>query len=148
MSQSDRGGEPAPDETGPDLSIATDKVCFIIIKAREFDAKDLVTEPDPGSNPTDDRMIAVLEDHKDDPVYRELAGFISAMSEDERIDLVALAWLGRGDGGLDDWNDLRVQAAGEHNRRTAQYLLGLPLLADYLEEGLAAFGRSCESYEV
>src|SRR5437764_15482233 len=93
MSQSDRGGESAPDETGPDLSVATDKVCFIIIKAREFDAKDLVTEPDPGSNPTDDRMIAVLEDHKDDPVYRELAGFISAMSEDAQIDLVALAWL-------------------------------------------------------
>ena len=148
MSRSDRGGESAPDETGPDLSVATDKVCFIIIKAREFDAKDLVTEPDPGSNPTDDRMIAVLEDHKDDPVYRELAGFISAMSEDAQIDLVALAWLGRGDGGLDDWNDLRAQAASEHNRRTAQYLLGLPLLADYLEEGLAAFGRSCESYEV
>ncbi|HEX9324201.1 MAG TPA: DUF3775 domain-containing protein [Xanthobacteraceae bacterium] len=142
MSQSDRPADP-----GPDLSIATDKVCFIVVKAREFDAKDLVTEPDPGSNPTDDRMIAILEDHKDDLVYREVAAFIGALSEDEQIDLVALAWLGRGDGTIEDWPELRAQAASEHNRRTARYLLGLPLLADHLEEALSLFGRSCESYE-
>src|SRR6266542_4424834 len=102
MSQSDRPADP-----GPDLSIATDKVCFIVVKAREFDAKDLVTEPDPGSNPTDDRMIAILEDHKDDLVYREVAAFIGALSEDEQIDLVALAWLGRGDGTIEDWPEPR-----------------------------------------
>ena len=27
----------------------------------------------------------------------------------------------------------------EHSRRTAEYLLGLPLLGDYLEDGLAMF---------
>jgi hypothetical protein len=134
-------------DSGPDLSISTDKVCFIVVKAREFDAKDLVTEPDPGSNPTDDRMIAILEDHKDDPVYRELSAFIGALTEDEQLDLVALAWLGRGDGTIEDWSELRAQAADEHNRRTARYLLGMPLLADYLEEGLSSFGKSCESYE-
>lgn len=147
MSRSDRGSEASPDESGPDLSISTEKVCFVVVKAREFEVKDLVTEPDPGSNPTDDGMIAVLEDHKDDPVLRELVSFIHSMSEDEQIDLVALAWIGRGDGTLDDWADLRAQAASEHNRRVARYLLSLPLLPDYLEEGLAAFGRSCESYE-
>jgi hypothetical protein len=141
MSESDSA------EPGPDLSIATDKVCFIVVKAREFDVKDLVTEPDPGSNPTDDGMIAVLEDHKDDPVHLEIAAFIGALSEDEQVDLVALAWLGRGDGGIEDWAELRAQAASEHNRRTARYLLGLPLLPDYLEEGLSLFGESCESYE-
>jgi hypothetical protein len=73
--------------------------------------------------------------------------FIGALSEDEQIELVALAWLGRGDGTIEDWSDLRAQAASAHNRRTAQYLLGLPLLADHLEEGLSLFGRSCESYE-
>jgi hypothetical protein len=134
-------------DSGPELSIATDKVCFIVVKAREFDAKDLVTEPDPASNPTDDGMISVLEDHKDDPVYREITAFIGALTEDEQVDLVALAWLGRGDGGIEDWSELHGQAASEHNRRTAQYLLGLPLLPDYLEEGLSLFGRSCESYE-
>jgi hypothetical protein len=46
----------------------------------------------------------------------------------------ALTWLGRGDGGLEDWRELRAEAARAHNRRTATYLLGIPLLADYLGE--------------
>lgn len=131
----------------PPLSIATDKVCFLIIKARQFDVKDVVTEPDPGSNASDDGMVGVLEDHGDDPVVQEIGGFVRAMTEDEQIDLVALAWLGRGDGTLEEWADLRSQASDRHNDRTAAYLLGIPLLADYLEEGLSQFGRSCEDVE-
>ena len=77
-----------------ELQISPEKVCFVVIKAREFDVKDLVTEPDPGSNPTDDKMIAVLEDHKDDPVIQELTSFIGAMNEDEQI--ISWRWLGRG----------------------------------------------------
>jgi len=53
---------------------------------------------------------------------------------------VTLAWLGRGDGGIDEWDDLRAEAARVHNRRTASYLLGIPLLSDYLEEGLSQLG--------
>ena len=128
----------------PDLSIPTDKLCFIIAKAREFDAKDVVTDPDDGSNPTDDAMVAVLEDHRDDPVVQEIAAAIFAMSEDEQIDLVTLAWLGRGDGSLEDWGELRAEAARVHNKRTASYLLGMPLLSDYLDEALAQFGQSCD----
>jgi len=128
----------------PELSISEDKLCFLVTKAREFDVKDEVTDPDDASNPTDDGMIAVLEDHKDDPVVQEITAVIRAMSVDEQIDLVTLAWLGRGDGGLDDWSDLRAEAARAHNNRTSSYLLGMPLLADYLEEGMAQFGLSCE----
>src|SRR6516164_8063984 len=79
----------------PALSISPEKVCFIVVKAREFDAKDMVTIPDDASNATDDAMISVLEDHADDPVVAELRGFIGALTEDEQVDLVALAWLGR-----------------------------------------------------
>ena len=95
----------------PSLAIAAEKVCFLIIKAREFDAKDAVTDPDGASNATDDSMISVLEDHRDDPVANEIRGFVGALNEDEQIDLVALAWLGRGDGTIDDWGELRAEAA-------------------------------------
>ena len=95
----------------PDLSISDEKLCFIIAKAREFDVKDVVTDPDDASNPTDDAMLAVLEDHKDDPVVQELVALINSMSVDEQVDLVALTWLGRGDGGIEDWADLRAEAA-------------------------------------
>ena len=102
----------------PTLSISTEKVCFVVVKAREFDVKDVDTTLDDGSNPTDDRMIEVLEDRPDDPVIQELVAFIETMSEDEQVDLVTLTWLGRGDGGLEDWDDLRAEAARVHNRRT------------------------------
>lgn len=128
----------------PDLSISDEKLCFIIAKAREFDVKDVVTDPGDSSNATDDAMLAVLEDHRDDPVVQELVAVISSMSEDEQIDLVALTWLGRGDGGIEDWSELRAEAARAHNRRTASYLLGIPLLADYLGEAIALFGIECE----
>jgi hypothetical protein len=57
---------------------------------------------------------------------------------------VALTWLGRGDGGVEDWSELRAEAARAHNRHTAGYLLGIPLLADYLEEAASLFGIECE----
>jgi hypothetical protein len=84
----------------------------------------MVTIPDEASNATDHAMMSVLEDHADDPVAAELRGFIGALTEDEQVDLVALAWLGRGDGTLEDWEDLRAEAARLHNKRTASYLLG------------------------
>ena len=69
------------------------------------------------------------------------------MNEDEQIDLVALMWLGRGDGDLDNWRDLRAQASQAHNNRTASYLTETPMLADYLEEAMSQFGASPEDFE-
>lgn len=126
----------------PELSISTEQIGFLILKAREFDAKEGVSDPDEGSNATDDRMIGVLEDNADDPVAREIAGFINALSIDEQIDLVTLVRLGRGDGTVDDWDDLRAEVAGSINRRTASYLLGQPMLGDLLAQGLDELGLS------
>ncbi|TGQ50147.1 DUF3775 domain-containing protein [Mesorhizobium sp. M1C.F.Ca.ET.193.01.1.1] len=131
------------DAETPELAIPVRKVCFIIAKAHEFDVKVAVTEPDAGSNPTDDNEIAVLQDHNDDPVREELGSLISELSIDEQIDLVALTWLGRDDGQAAEWEEVRQQAAYAHNKRTARYLCGNPLLGDHLEAGLDALGLSC-----
>ena len=131
-----------------DLAISPEKVCFVIIKAREYDAKEEVVEPDPGSNPSDDNDVEVLEDYGDDPVAEELTSFIDALSEDEQIDLVAMAWLGRDDTTAADWPSVREDAANAHNERTAAYLLGMPNLGDLLEEGLSMLGFSCEDFEM
>ena len=128
----------------PNLAISAEDVGFLIVKAREFDVKEANSDPDSGSNATDDNMIDVLEDNSSDPVASEIAGFINALSEEEQIDLVALMRLGRGDGTIEEWDDLRREAADERerNRHAARYLLGQPLLGDYLADGLAAFGLS------
>src|SRR3981189_2468400 len=124
----------------PELAISVEKVGFLIEKTREFDVKESASDPDSGSNATDDNMIDVLEDNGEDPVVREITGFINAMIEDEQIDLVALMRLGRGDGTIEEWDDLRREAADGRNRHTARYLLGEPLVSEYLAEGLDAFG--------
>jgi hypothetical protein len=142
-------GDIDPDEATVDLTISPEKVCYLIVKAREFDVKDVATENDPGSNPADDLDAAILENHADDPVVEEITALIDDLSVDEQIDLVALAWLGRGDYTADDWASIRADAADAHNEATtAAYLLGMPLLGDYLEEGLSLIGRDCEEYEL
>jgi hypothetical protein len=126
----------------PELAISPEKVGFLIEKAREFDVKEGTTDPDSGSNGADDNMVDVLTDNGNDPVVQEIKGFIEALSEDEKIDLVALMRLGRGDSTIEEWKDLRREAAETRNGRTASYLLGEPLLSDFLAEGLDEFGLS------
>jgi hypothetical protein len=145
------GPDPAEMPTDPEetiLTISPEKVAFVIMKAREFDAKDELTDPDSGSNPSDDQETAVLEDHGDDPVVEEITSLINAMSRDEQVDLVALAWLGRDDYTPQDWPAVRAEADQAHNAHTAEYLLGMPLLGDFLEEGLSMRGYSCEEFEI
>jgi hypothetical protein len=126
----------------PELSISAEKVGFLIEKAREFDVKEADADPESGSNPTDDGMTDVLEDNGNDPVVREITGFINALTEDEQIDLVALMRLGRGDASLEEWNDLRRETAESRDVPVPRYLLGEPMLGDFLAEGLAAFGMT------
>lgn len=135
------------DMAEPILTIPADKVCCIAIKAREFDAKDVEADPVSGSNPSDDAMVDVLESHPDDVTYQELQEFIDGLTEDEQVDLVALTWLGRGDGGVEDWEDLRQEARRAHNDHTAAYLLAKPMLSDHLIEGLNAVGGTCDDFE-
>lgn len=131
----------------PDVTIEADTVCFIIVKARGFDVKDARSVSNPGSNESDDHMYSVLEDNTDDPVEQELRAVINELNVDEKAELVAMVWLGRGDGGIEEWETLRDEAARVRGRRTAEYLLGIPLLADYLEEAMSLFGWSCADIE-
>ncbi len=132
------------------LTIDPDKVCAIIVKARVFDADLDAAGDDPGSDLAHGEVDEVeahdeaIDEDEADNTEDELVEMISALNEDEQIELVALAWLGRGSYTVEEWADARAEAARAHNDRTAQYLMGMPLLADYLEEGLAAFDLSCD----
>lgn len=131
----------------PDIN--TEKICYLIVKAREFDVKTGVEEPDPGGNPSDNDSREVLQDYEDDPTFQELTSFIDDLNEDEQVDLVALMWLGRGDYTAAEWDDAREEAqrARDEHGHTASYLLGAPLLGDFLEEGLSQLGLDCADVE-
>jgi len=121
------------------LNLPLDKVSFIILKAREYDAKEGDSDPDEGSNAIDDGQADILTDNGEDPVREELMGAIRSLNEDERMRLVALAWVGRGTYTKEEWREAIATAKSEHSRRTAEYLLTMPLLGDYLEDWLAQF---------
>jgi len=126
-----------------DLTIPLETVCRIVLRAREFEILVPDTDPDDGSNETDDRSVDVFEDNGDSPVEEELRAIIDDLADDEKAELIALAWVGRGTYDGSEWADALEEAADE-TRNTADYLLALPMLAAYLEAGLAAFDLSCE----
>ena len=73
----------------PTLRISTDKVCYVVVKARQFDVKVAPEWLNGGSNPTDDGMTRVLEDYKDDPTLAELHSYLRAMNQDLGVGLRA-----------------------------------------------------------
>src|SRR5262245_17719453 len=99
----------------PELGINTEKVCYVIAKARQFDVKEADSDPDSGSNPADDGMVDVLEDTPDDPTYKELLAFIGSFDEEEQNWLVALAWIGRGTYDAKECVEALREARDQHN---------------------------------
>ena len=125
------------------LNINPDIVCSIISRAREFHAKEEVVIPNAGDDDADWAM-QVLADHADDPSFQELKTNIDDLEPDQQVTLVALMWLGRGDYTTEDWQEAVLFARERWNHRTAEYLIGTPLVADYLEEALSQFNLSCD----
>jgi len=132
------------------LAINPDKVRELIEVARMFDAKDEDGDPESGSNASDDGMVDVLEDlpEDQDATHENLLEFIRGLDEDEQTNLVALAWIGRGTYGVEDWDQALAEARRAHNDRTGEYLTSLPMLGDYLEEGLCAVENAEEEEDV
>ena len=126
------------------LDVGLDTLGFIIIKAREFDVKVPTADPNPGSNPTDDGEEAILSDYPGDATGAELRAAIDTLNDDEVGDVIALAWVGRGDYDERGWGEARVLARERHRGNSSDYLLGMPALGDYLEEGLAVLGYPTE----
>ncbi|HVM78631.1 MAG TPA: DUF3775 domain-containing protein [Stellaceae bacterium] len=138
-----RDEAPAPVE----LEISGEKVCYIITKAREYDVKVDPVESEPGSNPADDAEREVLEDFADDATAAELKEAIDDLNDDEVVDLIAMIWVGRGDFRPEEWKEAKALARERHRRHSADYLMGIPTLADFIEEGFSQLGHSCEEFE-
>lgn len=135
------------EEPAVGLEVDPATVCFLIAKARAFDAKVAPAEKDDVSQPGEDEDHDALEDFGDDPVGAEIREAIEDLNEDEQAELVAMTWVGRGDFSADEWSDALAAAQERHTGPSSAYLLGMPLLGDLLEEGFTALGYSTEDYE-
>jgi Protein of unknown function (DUF3775) len=128
------------------LTIPLEKLAYIIEKAREFDAE-VPSDVEEGSNPADDDERQILLDTPDNPSAQELRAAIDGLNIDEREELLALVWLGRGDYDAENWSEALQQARQTQTATETAYLLGTPLLADYLEEAVSALGLSLEDFQ-
>ncbi len=68
----------------------------------------------------------------------ELHAFIDALNDDEKAQLVAIAWIGRGAFEPEDFDEALATAYAEATTPTADYLMGMPHLSENLESGLEA----------
>jgi len=127
------------------LEISPEKVAHIIVKAREYDAK--VGAWDESGDSREADSDSILEDFKSDSTRNEVSEFIAGLNIDEQVNLVALMWVGRGSFAPDEFAEAVSTARSERVNKTEDYLLGVPLLADYLEEGLENLGYTVEDAE-
>ena len=130
------------------LTIPLEELAYIVAKARGFDAEVPPVDEDSGSNPSDDAARDVLEDTPDNPTRQELVDAVNSLSDLQRIELLALVWLGRGDYTKVEWPVALSEARRIHDEKETSYLVGTPLLADYLEEGLSQLGYSLQDFEI
>jgi len=127
------------------LTIPLEKLAYVIEKAREFDAQ-VPSDAEEGSNAADDDEREILLDTPDDPTEQELRDAIDGLGIPQRQELLALMWLGRGDYDAESWSEALQQARQTQSASETAYLLGTPLLGDYIEEGVAALGLSLEDF--
>jgi hypothetical protein len=66
--------------------------------------------------------------------------FIAGLNDDEKAQLTALAWVGRGSFEAEDFAEAVATAVAEASVPTEDYLMGMPHLAENLEAGLEALG--------
>jgi hypothetical protein len=134
-----------------DLSIEPERAFYIVVKAREWDEKVGASDDggeDPGSNPSDDEEVEILEDRAGDPTHDELMAALNSLNEDQQLDLIALMWIGRGDYDIGEWETVRQAATDMGEKHIPSYLSQTPLLSDYLEEGLNQAGYTMVDYEL
>ncbi|MDI3337241.1 DUF3775 domain-containing protein [Defluviimonas aestuarii] len=68
----------------------------------------------------------------------QLRDFIAGLNEDDKAELTAIAWIGRGSFEAEDISEAVETARAEATIPTEDYLMGMPHLAENLEAGLEA----------
>ncbi|MGA7330022.1 MAG: DUF3775 domain-containing protein [Rhodomicrobium sp.] len=129
------------------LEIAPEKVGHVILRAREVDVKTEAWDQEGSFDPDDRDPSTILEDLPGDATRQELKEFLDSLNEDEQASLVALAWIGRGTYAPGELMEAIATAKAEHAGNASTYLFSLPLLPDYLEDGLDELGISVEDAE-
>jgi hypothetical protein len=120
------------------MNMAEESVRSLILRARAYDSKEQIDDfqPDPDTAELDS-VESMLTGNRD-PIRDEIRNWIDCLDEEGQVELVALYWIGRGDYEGSEFVAAVNEARARRSSPTAGYLLGAPMLGDYLEAGLDA----------
>jgi len=132
-----------------ELLTPLDTLCRLILRAKELEAQVPAEDPDEDPDNEDDydeggETLSVLEDELNDSVEEEIQATLDDLAEDQLAEVVALAWVGRGTYDSSEWDEAFAEAGELGGEEKIDELMDMPLLAGYLEAGLAAFDYSCD----
>jgi hypothetical protein len=133
-----------------DLLTPLETLCRLILRARELEAQVPALDPDEDADNVDDldddggEALSVLEDEINSGVEEEVRSTLEDLADDQLAETLALAWVGRGTYDSSEWDDAFAEANEIGPDSAIDEMLDMPLLASYLEAGLAAFDYSCD----
>lgn len=82
----------------------------------------------------------LAEEEEENLTASELRALIEDLNVDEAADLLAITFIGRGDFEPSEWEQAVSEARPRINKRIATYFLSMPMLGEWLEEGLEKIG--------
>jgi len=96
--------------------------------------------PDDPVDPYDEWSMELLAVHEDNEALHRLRAELEQLSLEERLQLLALMWLGRGDYPTVAWADALAAAAAVRDGYVTEYLTATAQLADLLRLGARKLG--------
>ena len=122
------------------LSIDLDYLSRLIVKFRGVQGREEEVDTAPASNPSDDDAIDALQETAGDLSREEVRKELRGLDDRQQAELVALMWIGRGDAEPEEWDETIELARQLKDGPTPKYLLGHPLVAEEIEEGVSRLG--------
>ena len=133
-----------------ELLTPLDTLCRLILRARELEAQVPAVDADEDPEDVDDlddegdQALSALEDELNTAVEEEVQALLDDLADDQLAETLALAWVGRGTYDASEWDDAFAEATDLNADERFDELMDMPLLASYLDAGLAAFDYSCD----
>jgi hypothetical protein len=122
------------------LKISATKVAHAIARAREHDVVAGSWESLMQKAFQEDMGNSILDSYENAAARGALAEFVDTLDKDEQASLLAIAWVGRGAFPPENLAEAFEKAKSAQLLGEGNYLAGIPLLADYLHEGLERLG--------
>ena len=125
------------------LTIPLERIAAIIVAARESEAEEKASAD--AARPQSSKRRGAAGNPAPAPAAKRLLELVAGLGAAELNELMALAWMGRGDFEPEAFPEALRQAAKIISTHPAEYVARLPGLADYLRSALTSLGYRVET---